>query len=98
MKDSSVAERFCLKCYRTIDRNNIFQAVRNLDVELQRRLGLGVTEFMLLVYRGPVQGMRFPRESRKRKNTVSMNWISKQRFDCGVLLLTSSVDLASHFS
>lgn len=67
MKDSSVAERFCLKCYRTIYRNNIFQTVRNLDVELQRRLGLGVTEFSVIGLQGPSPGNEVPQGEQEEK-------------------------------
>lgn len=67
MKDSSVAERSCLKCCRTVYRNITFRAVRNSDVELQRRLGLGVTELSVIGLQGPSPGNEVPHEEQEEK-------------------------------
>lgn len=48
MKDSSVAVTLHLKFYRNIYRKNIFQALGNLDAELQRRPGPEVTDFSVI--------------------------------------------------
>lgn len=53
---------------------------------------------VLLVYRGPVKGTRFPRENKKRKSIINMTWIRKPEFECWVLSLISSVALASQCS
>lgn len=53
---------------------------------------------VLSVYKGSVKGMELPRDSRKRKNIISITCIRKHRFECQVPSLTSSGDLNSYFS